>query len=401
MISEASQPAGTELATSTDSWSSNAASAGRPWSIKLALLIVALSPAFLPVTASGQSRPAAPDLICIEESGGCNAPVVAANGNVKWNPGHYIKTQGHHAQGDIADYVDAINRQLDKTGDSPEIRGAQIHYGWGMIEKSPGNYDFGPIRNHLEYLADRGKRMILVIDTKCFRSTCPTLAPADLMGEVFLTPRANPTHIVEIWEERNMSRLIALWRALGAEFDDHPALEMVLGSESAPSLQGGNPANYSRSEYAKQLKRMYVAQAEAFPRTNVVANINFLTNQLSGMMETAYQAGAGRGMPDIGNSNGSLIFRGQCKNSDCGVRDYRGLVPHLGIVSAPILSEAEGETNSPDKAIDFGVANDITHYAWVSSMKGEDSWENILRAINTTFPNAHLTCPKVYQGRCQ
>jgi hypothetical protein len=199
-----------------------------------------------------------------------------------------------------------------------------------------------------------------------------------------------------------MDLLIAFWQALAAEFDSNPALEMVYGSESTPSLQGGSPPNYTKAGYATQLKRMYAAQAAAFETTNVVANINYLSNQVSGLIEQAYQVGAGRGLPDIKDDPGSLVFRGECADKDCGVRDYRGLIPHFGIVSSPTLKGSHGtSTDTPAEVIAFGLANKFTHYSWVPSLSNEDSWANIILAIEGTTPNGHVACPTHYAAGCQ
>jgi hypothetical protein len=306
-----------------------------------------------------------------------------------------------NAQSDTESYLSSISSQISKVEDSPEIKGATIAYAWGVVEPSLGNYDWEPIYRHLDYLSARGKKLILSINVKCFGTDCAKLAPSNLSGEVFVTPREAPTQIVEIWESANMDAYIALWQALGAEFDGNPALEMVLGAESTPSLQGSTPAGYTKPVYAEQLKRMYSAQAEAFPTTNVAANINFLGQEVSGLMEHAYQAGVGRALPDVFDSNGSLIFRGECSDNDCGVRDYRTLVPHYGVVSSPTLrGKHSNETDTPDEVITYGAENGFTHYSWVSNMSGEDSWTSILDSIESSSRGVVTSCPSVYLS-CQ
>jgi hypothetical protein len=341
--------------------------------------------------------------VCIEETGGCTAFRPSSGQSVKkWNPGHYIKTQGNHADSDKRDYLQSVLGQLSKTRDSSSIRGAQIHYSWGMIEPRLGEYDWAPIYEHLSYLEGHGRKMIMVVDTKCFQSDCGSLAPRELQSDVYNNARETDTHIVETWERSVMNHYIAFWQALAAEFDGHPALEMVLASESAPSLNGGSPENFSRSAYATQLRRMYIAQGAAFRETNVVANLNFLANELSDLMEQAYQSGAGRGFPDVFDSSASLIFRGECVDQECGVRDYRGKVPHLGIVSAPTLSgKHSSQIESPSEIIAYGLQNKITHFSWVTTASGSDSWSNIIQTIESTSPNGHVACPKIYEGRCQ
>ena len=370
------------------------------------ILVIAILTLFIaPAPANGQTTPEAPSL-CIEETGDCDSPgsppVPVSAASKKWNPGHYLKPQGNHAQSDTKKYLSSISSQLAKVDDSPEIRGAIVAYAWGVLEPNLGNYDWAPVREHLDYLSARGKKLIVSINVKCFGTNCTNLAPSDLTSEVFVTERASPTSIIKIWEARNMDLYIALWQAFAAEFDGNPALEMVLGAESTPSLQGGSPANYTKGAYATELKRMYSAQAAAFGTTNVIANVNFLGGEVSGLIEYAYQVGAGRGLPDVFDSNGSFVFRGECAGNDCAVRDYRGLVPHIGVVSTPTLSGKHGAaTGSPAGVLAYGAANKFTHYVWVSNESGEDSWSSIIDAIENTNPNAHTACPTAYTKGCK
>lgn len=374
---------------------------GQPFLTASSMAIAVLVALIASAPASAQTTPEAPSL-CIEESGNCGSPVTVTAGAKKWNPGHYIKPQGNHSKADQANYMSAVTSQIAKVNDSPEIKGALIGYAWGAIEPKTGTYDWGPIYTHLNYLSARGKKLMIMVLVKCFHTDCTYLAPSDMKSEVFLTERSPSTSIVEVWEEKNMDVFIAMMDALAAEFDGNPAVEMVMGTESAPSLQGSTPASFTSAGFATQLKRMYSAQAAAFKNTNVIGNVNFLGGQVSGLIEHAYQVGAGRGMADIFDSSGGLVFRGECSNNECGVRDYRGQVPHLGIVSDPTLrGKHSASTDTPAEVIAYGVANAITHYAWVGNESGEDSWASIVDVIEATNPDGHTACPKVYSKGCK
>lgn len=365
------------------------------------VLTLFASLAALPGLAAAQSAPNPPDPFCVEASGCGSSGGGGSPEAKKWNPGHYMKPQGNHAQSDQSKYYSSVTSQLAKVDDSSEIRGALIGYAWGALEPSNGNYDWGPVYTHLNYLEARGKKLIVSVLIKCFGTDCGRLAPSDLTSEVYVTARQSPTSIVSVWKTENMDRYIRFMEAFAAEFDGHPALEMVLGAESTPSLGGETPANYSKGAYADQLKRMYSAQAEAFRSTNVIANVNFLGGEVSGLIEHAYQVGAGRGLPDLFDSNGSLVFRGECAGSDCGVRDYRGMIPHLGVISTPTLTgKHDTAVDSPDEIISYGLTNKLTHYAWVTNEGGEDSWSNIISAIESTNPDGHTACPTAYERGC-
>ncbi len=363
------------------------------------LLIGILILLVAPLQANAQTTPKPPAQLCIDGTSSCNSSNSAES--KKWNPGHYLKPQGNHAQGDREKFYASVTSQLAKTADSPEIKGAQLTYSWGMVEPTVGNYDWGPIYRHLDYLSARGLKAIISINTKCFGNDCAGLAPSDLQSAVYVTPKNPPTLTMALWEERNMDLYIDLWVALAAEFDDNPAVEMVLGAESTPSLSGSSPATFTKPGYAAQLKRLYSAQAAAFQKTNVVANINFLSDEVSGLIEHAYKVGVGRGMPDIFDSTGSIVFRGECAGRDCGVRDYRGTLPHLGVASyQQLIGKFSADTDSPVETIVYGLDNKITHFTWVSNESGEDSWPNIVAAIEAASPDAYSSCPIAYAKGC-
>ena len=329
--------------------------------------------------------------------------VISENNELrKWNPGHYLKTQGNHAKSNKSDYISAVSSQLYKTTISNSIRGAEVHYAWGMLEPRLGEYDWDPVYEHLNYLSSNGKKLIVMVSTKCFENDCGNLAPSELRSQVHVSGDDNPTSVIEIWEPSNMRRLIEFWEAFAEEFDDNPTLEIVLGAESTASLKGEQPSGFSKDNYADQLKRMYRAQAAAFKRTTVIANINFLSKQLAGLMEEAYQHNIGRGMPDTFDSFGTLIFRGECYDEECGNRDYRGKIAHMGVVSYPTLSGQHGSyIDSPAEVIAYGLENKVTHFAWVGTMNGNDSWESIVAAVESASPHAHMACPTQYDGACE
>jgi len=369
---------------------------------RAASLFAIVAMMIMPAVTNAQTTPNPPGLLCVDGSSNCDSTSTGTSDRKKWNPGHYIKPQGNHAQSDKEAFYNSITNQLAKTADSPEIKGAQITYSWGMVEPTLGNYDFEPIYRHLDYLSSRGLKAILSINTKCFGNNCGSLAPADLQSAVYVTPKDPPTLTMALWEEENMDHYIRLWDALAEEFDDNPAVEMVLGAESTPSLSGSNPPGFTKGVYADQLKRLYSAQAAAFKNTNVIANINFLTDEVAGLVEHAYQVGVGRGMPDIFDSDGSFIFRGECEDKECGIRDYRGMIPHFGVASyQQLIGKFSDYSDDPPETIEYGIENKITHYAWVTNESGEDSWPNIISAIEAADPDGHTACPTAYTKGCQ
>ncbi len=311
-----------------------------------------------------------------------------SGGGVHWNPGHYIRTSGDHSGADQAGYLAGVMRTVARVDDDPEVLGAMVTFAWGALEPTEGTYDFSSVRTVLDDLEARGKRLILEISYKGFRGTAERLAPADLSGEVVATtkPRGGTTYTVAVWKPAVMDRLIALWTAVGAEFADRPGLEMVTSSESTPSLRGTRPPGYSPSVMAAQLRRMYAAMVDAFPRSNVAPMINSLggVSQVGGedgLLEACYLLGAGRGAPDLYETPAFALFRGEPAGGVTSVRDYRGTIPHMAIWSGPAATRGNGDTDTPADALRWARAQGVTHLVWITYGSGEDSWSNVLAAI--------------------
>jgi hypothetical protein len=369
----------------------------------------------LSILMTAEARPKSPNGFCAAAAPGqadCPAtqPAPAPAPGMKWHPGHYLKTQGNHGQADQTKYLDQVASQLPKTTDSDLIQGALVSYAWGAVEPTLGKYDWSPIYKHLNYLSAHGKRLIIDVEYKCFWSDCSKLAPVELEpngscspipcedGKVWASGRAT---IVEVWDKSVMDHFLAMWQALAAEFDANPYVELVTTAESAPSLKSTNPPGYSTSVLAAQLQRLYTLWSSSFETTTCMALINALGNEVAGLVEDAYQAGCGQGGPDLGDTDGNIVFRGEDSGGNVATRDYRKLIPHFEIVSSSTLTGGFGTAvDTPAEVIAWGRANRVTHYAWVSSLSGEDSWANVLAAIKAVDLSDQMSCPTAYEQGC-
>ncbi len=333
-------------------------------------------------------------------------PDASRPSGIRWRPGHYIKTQGNPTVPDQAGYLAGVLRSIDRrVEDHPEVLGVFVAIAWGAIETGTRVYDLSQVQMLLDDLAARGKHLILYIGYKAFGSAGPFFVPPDLTSRVHESPGrrgGGSTFVASVWEPDVMDRYIAMWQAVATAFDDHPNMEMVTWSESAPSFRGSPPAGYSSSRLATELQRLYVANGAAWSQTNVAAMINNgqQVGGTDGLMEAAYAANIGRGAPDLTDRVQAFdTFRGEGTGSFASVRDYRGEIPHMAIWSSPV-ARRPGVTGDPASALSWALTQGVTHLLWTTSNPGEDSWANVLAAIDTTAgPDiGDAACPARYEA---
>lgn len=215
-----------------------------------------------------------------------------ARAALKWHPGHYILV----GSGEIRDDLIAL----------PRFRGFQKMYGWKTLEPARDRYDFSAIRRDLERLAPHGKQLVVQLQYKAFGKDA-RLAPDYLEGEEFGggVYRANSgSWNPVIWNDHVGERMAALFRALGAEFDRHLGLELVVLPETAPSAslekapQRGVQA-FTLPAYVNALKEHMLALRHAFPNTAVIQYTNFPPGALPELIAYMKEIGVGMGGPDV------------------------------------------------------------------------------------------------------
>jgi len=316
----------------------------------------------------------------------------------KWHPGHYLKAQGNHAATDQASYQSGVLATYNKLGESVYLKGIYATVAWGVVNTTGSTFDFSEIDNFLNALPSRAKLILCIAYKSWGTATVGRLVPADLSSDV--TPRSNGQgYIANVWEATVMDRLIATYEAVAARYDNDARLEMVVTDESAPTLNAGTNG-YQPHDLALQLYRLYDSMGRRFKKTNAMATVNFLAREAAGLEEEAYEKGLGRASPDAIDDAGALIFQGQqVSGQGTTIRDYRTLVPHETIASAPALGERD-YNGPPSHIIDWAQAIKVTHLSWVTSMQvAGNTWADIKKAI-AADPNLYSMCPVAYTQGC-
>lgn len=322
----------------------------------------------------------------------------AQAGARKWHPSHGIKVSDDYGgTGDIAKQQNEMN---DLT-DSALLKFAHVRMRWGRLNTTGSTYNWSALDSHLAHLQTLGKKLILQVQTKSFGTGAYTLlAPSDILAANTVAAKNGWT--VALWRPAVMDRYIATMEQIAARYDDDVRLEGITWAESSPSIVVSENPDYSVAGFAAQLKRLYAAAGTAFVHTTPFANMNSLsggspaTSQISGLLESAYQAGIGFGAPDIKDEAGNVSFTGATpSNYAPPVRDYRGLMANSNVMSVLSMEEFA----NCGAVIDWAQSHSVTHLGWIQYGTGSFSWANVLSAI-AADPNLHTACPTNHAGGC-
>ena len=195
----------------------------------------------------------------------------------------------------------------------PRFAGAQIMYSWAELEPARGKYDFSIIREDLEYLRSRGKRLFIQIQDATFNpkhNAAPPylLTPAYDGGAVYQRKENGEPEgwVAKRWNAAVRERFALFLEALGQELDGK--IEGVNLQESSIGMSGGDDPSFSPAVYAESLKVNMLALKQAFPRSVTMQYANFMPGEWlpwedEGYLKSIYDygqtIGVGLGAPDL------------------------------------------------------------------------------------------------------
>jgi hypothetical protein len=341
--------------------------------------------------------------ITVTADDGTNSPVASSSFSVtvpssaakRWNPGHYIKTTGNHADSDQVDYWNGVNSTIiDTVEDIPEILGAYVNVAWGAMNPTGSTFYWDDLDNTLSILVARGKKMIVEIGYKGYHSQEGVLVPADLR------PSDETTRgwWGGIHRPDTMTRFIAAMQAFADRYDDNPNVEMVTTQETAPSFGGSEPSDYDKGDYVVQLKRMYDAGEQMFSKINWAPQHNYLSGYTSDILEYLYNLKIGFYSPDARPN----VVAWQMYEDDHpeAVRDYRGQMCHPATISSSTLHDVGGIYGPAATHINRCQQQQVTHLCWITwSTQSGATWSEIKTAIQAD-PTLQTACPTQY-GSCE
>lgn len=302
----------------------------------------------------------------------------------KWNPGHYMLASDKTKR---ADFVKG------------DFLGVQKKYSWHNLEKTKGVYDFSEIKEDLKFLQKNKRRLIIQLQTKEF-SEGEYGGPLYLRDKEynggFYKTRGNASYNPVFWNPKVEERIVALYKALGKEFDNEPYMEAICLTETAPKIKEGDKQpgiiDYTDAAYARALIRQMKALKDAFPNTVVIQFTNFPKASLKEI--TGYQKKycIGLGGPDINPFSSGL------NDAKTGIYNFydslQGIVPlgtavqHEDYDFKKTLAKGEipdGKIPSVEDLFKFG--RDRLHLNYIFWLDRRDYIEKVIAMMrSTSFP---------------
>jgi hypothetical protein len=370
----------------------------------------------LALNAAAATIPTAPPKICIEraETKCQTKPVQPSSGDkIKWHPGNYMMPDNVQMSGRNID-----TSQLASLKGESVIEGAKIIMTWGYIEGSKDDYSQGiaKIKEWLAVLKPINKRLVVEVITRRYtreghEPSQGAIAPAYLYKEPIYNGGVSPMtkgFAARVWEQPTMDRLIKVFEALGKEFDSEPYFEAILTDETALGFpEGTQPASFSHDAITTQFKRLVVGAKKAFPRTNVIAQTNYLgrgPEDLAKFIKFCMENKVGIGGPDIMHPPHTPLWNYRVILGEIDGSDYRGKTP-IGF-SAEILSH-KGVLFVPKEIHDYAfntLGANYVFWVWHTTGTPEQNWKTgvlpYLRGLKQVKSLTAQSCPANLQGRC-
>ena len=230
--------------------------------------------------------------------------------------------------------------------ETKELEGAQVAYSWRQLEPEKDEYDFSAIREDLQFLTSKEKKLFIQIQDVTF-SESQIDVPDYLRQDATYHGGADKQYqykdgheeqaVVVGWAARRwdpavQERFHKLLLALGKEFDGR--VEGVNLAESSVDFgESGRlfPLGFSFPVYRDAIITNLKALKSAFPKSVAMQYANFMPGEWrptndKGYLRAVYQAAreskVGVGGPDL------LPYRpGQLKGSYPLIRESAGIVP--------------------------------------------------------------------------
>jgi len=214
---------------------------------------------------------------------------------VKWYPGHYLHVGWDAPEEQVARMLAAL----------PAFRGVKRFHPWRDLEPDRDRYDFSKVRRQLAEVERLDTRLALYIEVQAYhdgRNYTPGYIAGDAFGGGTYRSWRGATNPV-LWNRAVAERIAALYRALGAEFDAHPRLAVVVTPEtSAQVVHGPHPAHVERYSEARLLdafRIMVDGLRTGFPRTVTLQFVNYPVGIIAPLTAELARRGVGLGGPDV------------------------------------------------------------------------------------------------------
>jgi len=235
----------------------------------------------------------------------CSVQVASASHSIKWNPGHYLASNGILGPGGqfTVQPPGTWNQflvELSQLNNQDNVVGYTALVYWSALEPSQDKYDFSQISALLNYLKthfNKPKHLVLVVmpgknGTTDARGAIPKyIANSSMYGP---SPVAGSygwwggkgngvTAVAALHRPAVMERWIKLHEKLGEAFNGDPNFEAILFAEDSwvigASKNNGAP-DWNGATALANWENLITATTTAFPNTNVIVENTWLDTPL-------------------------------------------------------------------------------------------------------------------------
>jgi hypothetical protein len=223
----------------------------------------------------------------------------------KFQPGMEFRVEDDATRGanglstlkNILTYNDVIN-----------FKGVFYQINWGMLETSPGKYDWTRLDQAFELAKSQGKHFRVRVQDRTFQTGCNSaFIPSDILRDG--SPYSSSICYAQIWESSVMTRYIALLTAIANRYNADPYFLGIATEETAldSKLLKSRPILTVKALYV-QLKRLATAIHTAQPQVILTQYINWpyaLNNTYLAPIVSNLASWGGIGWPDtiVANEN--------------------------------------------------------------------------------------------------
>jgi hypothetical protein len=333
----------------------------------------------------------------------------ATSAAIKWNPGHYMASDGIVSPGATIANSDFLPYELGAIQGFDDIVGYRMFITWASLESGYGVYDFSLVTSVLSYLETQlgtPRHLVVVVLPGQFSSTAPGTSYSVVPEYILTDPQYGPSPVAgsygwwggsnngNTWaaalhrlaapgQESVNDRWIKLHQALGNAFNSEPYFEAIMFQEDSwvvGAAANDHDPTWSEANYVTNLESTLTATLAAFPNTSVIEENSYLetATPTQDFEQWMIQHRVAPGAADTfgqtyitanhGVPNGwgmSAYFGLTASGSTYSGPDYRPTMPSMVDVEGPDLACFGGSGYTPQDICDaLNMSYHSSHAFW-------------------------------------
>ena len=372
----------------------------------------------------------------------CSVQAASSTRSIKWNPGHYLASNGILGPGgkfteQPAGTWNQFVSEMSQLNNQDRVVGYSAFVYWSALEPSQDKYDFSQISALLSYLKthfNKPKHLVLVVLPGKFansdaRGAIPNyIANNPMYGS---SPVAGSygwwggkgngvTSAAALHRPAVMERWIKLHEKLGAAFNGDPNFEAIMFQETS-WLIGASMSNHAPdwngATSLANWENLVAATAQAFPNTSVIVENSWLdlpvrTQQLEdfmlqhrvapGTMDTYGQTWVTANGGALNNWGLNEYIGRPSGGSPALGPDMRSRMHSMVFIEAPNLGVYTSKTGytPADICVALNKSYASSHAFWTylgnnNTSRPSANWSNVLKTINSC-PLTNTGYPLIY-----